>query len=83
MTADEVVRTSLDLPRGLWQAVRVQANREGIELRELVIKVLEAYLGKKLAPPKGSAKGPTYMDLLPPDARRYMEGIYGKKGGKS
>jgi hypothetical protein len=75
------VRTSFDLPEGLWQAVKVQANREGIELRELVIAALEKYIGPKFASPKPS-KGPTYMDLLPPDARAYMEGIYGRKGGK-
>jgi len=40
-------RLTLDLPRALYRAVKIQAMDEGRSVRELAIEALTGYLGRK------------------------------------
>jgi hypothetical protein len=44
--AAEVVKTTIQLPRDLWKRVHVRAMDEGLQMNELVIAALRAYLGR-------------------------------------
>jgi len=39
-------RVNMDLPKELWKSVGVQAAKEDIQKREIVIKALEQYLNR-------------------------------------
>ena len=39
------VRTTVDLPKDLWRATKIQAVDEQSDLRSVVIAALRAYLG--------------------------------------
>lgn len=43
----KVKRTSLELPADLWLRWKVQAAREGVSMRDLVIRLLTSYLERK------------------------------------
>ena len=42
-----IVRTSIEFPEKLWRAAKVRALDERVRFREIVIRALEDYLGKK------------------------------------
>ena len=44
--ADEVVKTTIRMPRAVWHAARVRALDEQIDFQDLVVAALEAYLKK-------------------------------------
>jgi hypothetical protein len=44
--ADEVVKTTIRMPRTVWHAARVRALDEQIDFQDLVVAALEAYLKK-------------------------------------
>ena len=44
--ADEVVKTTIRMPRVVWHAARVRALDEQIDFQDLVVAALEAYLKK-------------------------------------
>ena len=46
--ADEVVKTTIRMPRAVWHAARVRALDEQIDFQDLVVAALEAYLKKPL-----------------------------------
>ncbi len=41
------MKTSVELPAGLWQAAKIKAVQDRADLRTVIIAALEAYLGKK------------------------------------
>ena len=41
------VKTSLWLPEGLWKRAKVRAVEERVDLRDVIIAALEAYLKAK------------------------------------
>jgi len=41
------VKTTVDLPEGLWRAAKIRALDDGSDLRAIVITALEAYLKTK------------------------------------
>ena len=43
----KVKRTSLEVPADLWLRWKVQAAREGVSMRDLVVRLLTSYLGRK------------------------------------
>ena len=43
------MKTSLYLPRNVWEAAKIRATRDGVTLREVVLEALAAYLKQ----PKG------------------------------
>jgi hypothetical protein len=45
-TADEVVKTTIRMPRAIWHAARVRALDEQIDFQDLVVAALEAHLKK-------------------------------------
>jgi hypothetical protein len=47
-----MLKTSINLPEGLWRRVRIRALEEGREAQGIVAELLESYLRK--APKKGS-----------------------------
>ena len=46
-TDEEVVRTTIRVPRSLWDAVKHRAIDESADAQELVIRALQQYLNKK------------------------------------
>ena len=38
------VKTSLYLPRKVWEAAKIRATRDGVTLRDVVLAALTAYL---------------------------------------
>ena len=44
--ADEVVKTTIRMPRAVWHAARVRALDEQIDFQDLVVAALEAHLKK-------------------------------------
>lgn len=44
---DPVVKTSLFLPEALWKAAKHQALEEGCDLRDLIIRGLEAVVKRR------------------------------------
>ncbi len=46
MKKKDTVKTTVDLPRKLWEAAKIQAVKEQSDLRDVVIKGLEMYLKK-------------------------------------
>jgi len=45
-TVDEVVKTTIRMPRAVWHAARVRALDEQIDFQDLVVAALEVYLKK-------------------------------------
>jgi hypothetical protein len=45
-SADEVVKTTIRMPRVVWHAARVRALDEQIDFQDLVAAALEAHLKK-------------------------------------
>jgi hypothetical protein len=45
--AADVVKTTIQLPRDLWKRVHVRAMDDGLQMNELVIAALRAYLGAR------------------------------------
>jgi hypothetical protein len=43
---NECTKTTLLMPKKMWQEVRLRAQRDGRPAREIVIEALEAYLKK-------------------------------------
>jgi hypothetical protein len=43
----KVKRTSLEVPSDLWLRWKVQAAKEGVSMRDLVVRLLTAYLDRK------------------------------------
>jgi hypothetical protein len=43
----DVVKTTVDLPRALWREAKVRGMDTGLDLRQIIIAALEAYLAKK------------------------------------
>jgi len=41
------VKTTVDLPEGLWRAAKIRALDDGSDLRAVVIAALEAFLKTK------------------------------------
>jgi hypothetical protein len=46
-TGEEIVRTTIRVPRSLWDAVRHRAIDENSDAQELVIRALQQYLKQK------------------------------------
>ena len=46
-TDEEIVRTTIRVPRSLWDAVRHRAIDENSDAQELVIRALRQYLKQK------------------------------------
>ena len=46
-TEEEVVKTSLKMPRELWKATHIRAMDDGTDFQTVVARALEAYLLKK------------------------------------
>jgi hypothetical protein len=44
---ERVVKTTVDLPEGLWRAAKIRALDDGSDLRAVVIEALEAFLKTK------------------------------------
>jgi hypothetical protein len=47
-----MVKTTLEMPEELWKAAKVRAIEEG-DLRTVMIRALEAYLGQPIKAKKG------------------------------
>lgn len=47
--AQPVKRTSLEVPGDLWFRWKVQSAREGVSMRDLILRELTRYLDKKEA----------------------------------
>jgi hypothetical protein len=45
--ARKIKRTSLEIPEDLWLRWKVQAAREGVSMRDLVIRELTRHLDRK------------------------------------
>jgi hypothetical protein len=45
--AEKIKRTSLEVPEGLWFRWKVQAAREQISMRDLILRELSRYLDRK------------------------------------
>jgi hypothetical protein len=45
--AEKIKRTSLEVPEELWFRWKVQAAREGISMRDLILRELARYLDRK------------------------------------
>ena len=43
----KVKRTSLEVPSDLWLRWKVQAAKEGVSMRDLVVRLLTSYLERK------------------------------------
>ena len=43
---EEIIRTTIRVPQGLWDSARHKAIDENISLQELVCKALAKYVGK-------------------------------------
>lgn len=43
---DEIVRTTLRVPRKLWDAAKHRAIEERLPLQDLVVKAIETYIKK-------------------------------------
>lgn len=43
----ESIKTSVKLPRDLWKRARIQAIEEDLDLQDVLVKALEAYLAKR------------------------------------
>ena len=43
-SAEPRVKTSLQVPEGLWKAIKIRAAEERTDFRSIVIAALEAYL---------------------------------------
>jgi hypothetical protein len=54
-TSEETVKTTMKLPRNLWETARIRAFQERIDFQELVALALAAYL-EKPAKGKGGAR---------------------------
>ena len=50
---ERTVKTTVDLPEGLWRAAKIRAMDGRVDLRSIVVAALEAYL--KAKPTKGGA----------------------------
>ena len=46
------MKTSVYLPRALWEAAKIRAARDGVKLRDVIIAALRAYL----RPGKGTTR---------------------------
>ncbi len=46
-TEKAIVKTTVELERSLWRAVKVRAVDEGTDLRGIIVLALQQYLGKK------------------------------------
>ena len=46
-SAEEIVRTTIRVPRSLWDAVRHRAIDDNSDAQELVIRALQQYLKQK------------------------------------
>ncbi len=44
--AEQTVKTTVELPEGLWRAAKIRAMDERTDLRAILIAALSAYLGK-------------------------------------
>ena len=51
MSAKELIRLNVEVPRDLWRKAKIRAAETDKDLRELVIEALETYLSGK--PRKG------------------------------
>lgn len=41
------MKTSVDIPDGLWKAAKILAVEENKDLRDVIIEALQEHLGKK------------------------------------
>lgn len=48
MAATSDVKTSLKLPRDVWKAAKAQAVEESVDLQDIVVRALKAYLPRAL-----------------------------------
>ncbi|NOU08628.1 MAG: hypothetical protein HOO98_01215 [Nitrospira sp.] len=46
-TEKAIVKTTVELERSLWRAVKVRAVDEGTDLRGIIVLALQQYLAKK------------------------------------
>jgi hypothetical protein len=46
-SAEEIVRTTIRVPRSLWDAVRHRAIDDNSDAQELVVRALQQYLKQK------------------------------------
>jgi hypothetical protein len=46
MQKKETVKTTFNFPREIWEAAKIQAIKERVDLKDIVVKALEAYLKK-------------------------------------
>jgi hypothetical protein len=44
-TAREPIKTSIELPGDLWREAKIRAMDDRVDLRTIMIRALEAYLG--------------------------------------
>lgn len=47
---EKIVKTTVELPVELWQAVKVQAAENRSDLRDVIVKALVRYLNKRPSP---------------------------------
>ena len=47
MAQEEMVKTSLKLPKRLWREAHIRALDEGTQLQVIIARALEEYLGKE------------------------------------
>lgn len=45
-SAEQTVKTTVELPESLWRAAKIRAMDERTDLRTILIAALSAYLGK-------------------------------------
>lgn len=53
---DEVVKTTVELPTDLWRAAKIRAMDERIDLKTVLIRALEEFLGVPEARPAVRSK---------------------------
>ena len=56
-TDSDTVKTTVELPGELWRAAKIRAMDERSDLRSVLIRALEAYLGPAASAPPASKTG--------------------------
>ena len=46
MGEEKIVRTTIRVPRKLWDRAKIRSVKDHTSLQDMMIKALEAYLGK-------------------------------------